>query len=48
MIYKTFEAKSSFYVKENTSGKVFCYFLRAFLLVLKKVPSWQKNWVIIL
>ena len=36
MIYKTYETKSSFYVKENTSGKVFLLFLKSFFASIKK------------
>ena len=45
-IHKIFETRSSFHVKQRTTGKVQFPFFNSFLLVLAKFSFWEVDWAL--
>ena len=45
-IHIIFETKSSFHVKQRTTGKVQFPFFSSFLLALTNISFWDKDWAL--
>ena len=45
-IHRIFKTKSSFHVKQRTTGKVQLPFFSSFLLVLIKFSFWEEDWAL--